>query len=481
MKDEKITMNESNELLDEFNYKQELKRNLKFFSSFAVAFSFISITTGIFSSYQFVLTTAGPAGIWSWIITAVGQLLVALIFAELASAMPISGYSYQWVKRLSTPRLGWVTGWICVCFLILVVPSIDGGLAPVVASLIGIKATTFNIAMIVIITLVIQATLNIVGVKLASLINNAAVFTESVGIILLTAILLVVAFKNGNNPSILFNTAKTGSGLSYIKPFMMSMLLGAFTIVGFETAANLSEETVNANKTVPRAIIGSVAIAGIFGAMFLIAVTFSIKNLSKVIASNNPLPYIIQTNLGSVVGNIFLVVVIISIFACGTVSMTSGSRLIYAMARDNAFFFSSTFKKVSPKTSSPVAATILILVFAIAATIFSGSITLLVGVCSILPAVIYLITTVCYGLERHKIKFEEGNFNLGKAAKPVIIAATIWLIVELGILTLPAEFHATAIVAIVLIAIGFVLYSLVFKKRVESSEDYSSNEKEEAV
>ena len=51
-------------ILEAFNYKQELKRSLKLFSSFAVAFSFISITTGIFTNYKFVIETGGPMPRW---------------------------------------------------------------------------------------------------------------------------------------------------------------------------------------------------------------------------------------------------------------------------------------------------------------------------------------------------------------------------------------------------------------------------------
>ncbi|MBV4426626.1 APC family permease [Clostridium tyrobutyricum] len=468
-----------NELLEESNYKQELKRNLKLFSSFAVAFSFISITTGIFANYKFVISTAGPAGIWSWIVTFIGQLLVALVFAELSGVIPVSGYSYQWIKRLSTKTMGWITGWICICFLVLVVPAIDSGVAPIFASLIGIEGTPAQISMIVIATLIIQAVINIAGVKLASFINNAAVFTESIGIIALTVVLLVISLKNGNNSSILFNTANTGQGVSYVKPFMMSMLMGAFTLVGFESAANLSEETINAHKTVPKAVIGSVFIAGIFGTAFLIAVTFAIKNLPATIASNSPLPYILQANLGTIVGKIFLIIVSISIFACGTVAMTSGSRLVYVMSRDNAFFLSGLFKKVSPKTSSPIYATVLILIFGIIATVFSSSLTTLIGVTAILPAIIYFITIVCYGLTRKKIKIKEGHFNLGKAAKPVFILSIIWLVFELAILTIPKDFHKTALVSIVLILIGFLLYFTIFKRRVEglNVEEEAENRK----
>jgi len=456
-------------LLEAFNYKQELKRSLKLFSSFAVAFSFISITTGIFTNYQFVLQTGGPAGIWSWVITVAGQLLVALIFAELAGIIPVSGYSYQWIKRLSTPFLSWITGWISFCFLILVIPAVDWGLAPVLASLLDIPISDHNIMMIVMATIVLQVALNIIGVKVAAIINDGAVFTEAIGIIGLTVFLFIAAFQSNADPSILFSTGNAAPGVSYVAPFVMTMLMGAFTLVGFEASANLSEETINARRTVPKAIIFSVALSGIFGMFFLIAVTLAIPNLDLVLGMSNPLPYIIETVLGAALGKVFLVLVSISIFACGLVITTSAGRLIYAMSRDDAFFFSSYFKKISPKTQSPVAATLLILVLCLTATYFTESLTVLVGATAVLPALIYLITLVSYGRARKNITFEDGTFTLGKYARPIFVLAITWLVLEIGILTIPDEFHATTMVSGLLVLLGVICYFLFFRAKIGHS------------
>src|SRR4249920_36570 len=81
--------------LAQFGYKQELKRSLGVFSSFAVAFSYISPSTGIFTLFALGLTTLGGVFIWSWPIVAVGQLLVALGFAELSSHYPVAGSVFQ--------------------------------------------------------------------------------------------------------------------------------------------------------------------------------------------------------------------------------------------------------------------------------------------------------------------------------------------------------------------------------------------------
>src|ERR1700739_1936826 len=107
-------------LLPQFGYKQQFTRSLRQFESFAVAFSFISITTGIFSTYAFAITTAGTRSIWTWLIVVAGQALVALLYGALSSRIPLSGFSYQWASRLASPRIGWGVGWAAVAVLAIV-------------------------------------------------------------------------------------------------------------------------------------------------------------------------------------------------------------------------------------------------------------------------------------------------------------------------------------------------------------------------
>src|SRR5260370_34801756 len=108
-------MSESLPLSDEginqsFGYKQELRRALRLFSLYPVAFSIISITTGLFANYGFGLAHLGAAMIWLWPVAAIGQMLVALVVAGLGTRLPLAGYSYQWGARLGTPTYGWLTG-----------------------------------------------------------------------------------------------------------------------------------------------------------------------------------------------------------------------------------------------------------------------------------------------------------------------------------------------------------------------------------
>jgi len=427
--------------MQQYHYKQELKRSLKFFSSFAVAFSFMSITTGIFTNFGFVLNNAGPAGIWTWPIVLAGHLLVALVIAELAGRMPLSGYSYQWVTRLENQGLGWFSGWN-----------------------IGGKTLLY----IVLATLLLQAVLNIFGVKLASRLNDIAVYTEVIGMVGILVILAIVALFTTPNWDMLTNIGEQKSG-TYLGGFVIAMLMGSWTMVGFEAAANLSEETIDASKNVPRAVFFALLIGGIIGFAFLFTVTISISDLADVTASVNPLPLIIKTKLGQFIGTLFMLLVIISIFACGLIGMASASRIIYAMARDDVFFASRYFKKVNPRTSVPVNAIVLVLVLDIIASLFSDSLTLLVGSTSVVLTALYFITVLAYYLRRKDLPDAEA-FNLGKWRAPVTYGALIWLVFEMGILTIPDMFHEVAIVGGTLFLTGTLVYFALFRSKIKSGK-----------
>src|SRR3954468_18628891 len=89
------------EQLAEFGYKQELHRTLGSFSSFAAGFSYISILTGMFQTAALGFLFAGRASIWPWAVGFLGQMTVALQFAELSAHCPLAGSVCQWSKRLA--------------------------------------------------------------------------------------------------------------------------------------------------------------------------------------------------------------------------------------------------------------------------------------------------------------------------------------------------------------------------------------------
>src|SRR5262245_16776817 len=97
--------------LADFGYKQELVRRFGSFTTFATGFAFISILTGMFTLYGFAYNAGGPASLWAWVIAFGGQMLFALIFAELAVKYPLQGSLYNWIKYIAPNQgVAWMAG-----------------------------------------------------------------------------------------------------------------------------------------------------------------------------------------------------------------------------------------------------------------------------------------------------------------------------------------------------------------------------------
>ncbi len=452
--------------IEQFGYKQQFDRTLKSFTSFAVGFSFISITSGIFTTFAFLLTTSGPRGLWMWIPAALGQMLITLIYAHFAARIPLAGFSYQWASRLSGPKAGWIFGWLSYAFLAVVVVAVNYGfVTQALMPLLQLQPSLPVAQALTIAMAAIEAGVIIFSTRLAALINAAAVVTEIVGVAGLTIVLLVMAgFGHGD----LANVTSTGvadGGPGYYGfngPFMLAVLLGAYTIVGFESIANLAEETQNPTKVVPKAMIRATAASGVLGLLFLIALCVAMPDVTEISNSATPITDIMHARLGGALTDLFLAIFVVSLFANALVIMLTGSRMVFAMARDGRFPASRVFGVVVKRTDSPIAATLLIfaglVIIMLAVGHQSAALSNLFTAATILPAVIYLATVILFAVTRHRLPHVDGVFTLGRSAPWVIWGSLIWLAYELSALLLPATFRTAVIIAAVLLGIGVIVF-----------------------
>ncbi|MEU4833503.1 amino acid permease [Streptosporangium sp. NPDC023615] len=462
--------------VEEFGYKQAMQRGTGRFASFAVAFAFVSIATGIFTTYGAVLNSSGPAGIWTWPIVIIGQLAVAFIFGSLAARIPVTGYSYQWMSRLANPVLGWIIGWISFTFLAIVVVAVDYTIASTVMPvLLGYEGTSLNAWVITGVVILCQAVLVAFSTKWTERVNNFAVTAELIGMIALVLLLLGVGFVAKElNVANLFSTGAVPSEgylsfgtLTAAGPWMLGFLLGAFTIVGFESAANLAEETKDPARVVPRAMWQAVLASGVLGFLFLVAVTLLAGDPVELAKSGTPVADVISRVLGPVVGTGLLVLVVIAIFACGMVILMTGVRLVWAMSRDRRFPGWQALSQVSPRFGTPLKATVFMLVVGeLILAIFSTRTDALFGLfaaATLLPAIIYTGTVVMYVVKRKTLPPSKG-FDLGRWEIPVIVVALVWLVFEL-LLFRDASFVEPWIYVLIMLALGaaYLAYLLATK------------------
>jgi amino acid transporter len=461
------TGHDDDAILPRFGYRQQFVRSLRHFESFAVAFSFISITTGIFTTFGFALATGGPRSIWTWPIVIVGQSLVALVYGSLAARVPLSGYSYQWASRLANVNVGWWLGWMSFAFLSIVTVSVDYGLVQVAFQpLIGQAYTPTSAALETLVVLAVQAALIIWSTRITTRVNNAAVATELIGILGLTALLIVVAAVRGlGHWSNLGSTGIVPAAgyYAWLGPFMLATLLGAYTIVGFEAASNLAEETQEPHRTVPRAMIRAVVASGVVGMLFLIALAYSISDIHAASGSSAPVAFIVNDVLGGAVQKIFLIFVCVSIFACGLIIMVTNSRLIWSMARDRRLPGYQLWRQVPRATGGPSWATLLAAVIGALITLVlrthTSALVTLFTASTIMPALLYASTVLLYVFAGRQRRGQAGHFSLGRFEIPVIAGALIWLAYELIILIGPSEFRDAQYYVLGALGVGLVFYA----------------------
>ena len=467
---------------ESFGYKQELRRALRLFSLYAVAFSIISITTGLFANYGFGLAHLGAAMIWLWPVAAAGQMLVALVVAELGTRIPLAGYSYQWGARLVNTTYGWFTGFVGLCYLAVGAAGINFVvLAPLIATIVNLDASnpTVNLVITIVIFAAVLA-INIISIALAARINNVAVFTEIVGMVGFGVILFVLWAVHPNHSIAFLGDTGGVHGGDILRALPYAALMGIFTIVGFELAADLGEEAVAARVTVPRAVVWSVASSAILGMLALIGFTIAIPDLAAVKASQVPLVDIVAHWMGDVSKDVFVVIVVFSIFALDVVGLAATGRLIFSFARDNIIPFSSSLRKVNPRTKTPIRALVtassLGLVFVawgyISTLTATGSsaFLLLITATATLPFVVYFLTVLAYVTRRRRMAKMPEAFDLGVWAKPVMYAALAWTLIALGALMIPKDFWGADLIVVIVLAVAAGWYVAALRGRLARGE-----------
>src|ERR1035437_47682 len=345
--------------LAKFGYKQELDRSLGLFSSFAAGFSYISIMTGVFELFFFGFGSGGPAFIWTWPAVFIGQMLVALCFAELAGQYPLAGSVYQWSKQIARPFTSFFGGWILTVGSIVTLAAVAVAY-PVVAPGGAKNALLLPAGLVVFPTII-----NMTGVKLMARTNNFGVLAELVGVSVLI-ILLAAHIRRG--PGVIFDTFGLGKGstFGYFGAFLVAGLMSAYVMYGFDTAGSLAEETMDPRRHAPPAIIRALTAAGIAGLLVILFGEMSVPNIHAPQLGPSGLPYLVKATLGGTTGDVFLIDSLIAITVCALAVHTGGIRMIFTMGRDGRLPFASAVAKVHGRSKTPLVPSIVIGVLTIA-------------------------------------------------------------------------------------------------------------------
>jgi amino acid transporter len=153
-------------------------------------------------------------------------------------------------------------------------------------------------------------------------------------------------------------------------------------VYGFDTAGTFGEETLDAGRQAPRGILSAIWLSGIIGAVFLLAIILSFKDMDAAVAEGQafgfPIATTIQDNLtqeifgGITFGELYLFVILASVFVCTMAIQGATTRLMFSMGRDGRLPLGATWAHVNQTFKTPTNAAIAVGILAAIPIILTG-------------------------------------------------------------------------------------------------------------
>lgn len=321
--------------------------DLMFLGVGAIIGAGIFVLTGIVAATQ-----AGPAIILSYVVAGSACAFSALSYAELASSIGGCGSAYGYAYAGFGELIAWIVGWDLILEYSISVSAVSVGWSGYFNDMLKVLHLDlptyllngplnhgwFNVLAFGIILFL--TALLVLGVKSSSRTNNAMVFIK------LTVILLfiLIACMNINpanwTPFMPFGWTGVMSGAALI----------FFAYIGFDAVSTAAEEAINAQRDLPRGILGSLVICTIIY-MIVAALLTGIAHYSSLNVSSPISHALIMLNY-RVAAGLIGVGAIAGLTTVMLVLFYGLTRVFFAMARDG--LLPQYFAKTHPSTKTPV-------------------------------------------------------------------------------------------------------------------------------
>lgn len=374
----------------------KLKRELGLFDV-TVAGIGIILGAGI---YVLIGVAAGDAGNATWLaflISAIVAGFTGFSYAELTSVFEGDAGEYDYVRKGYGKKLAWIVAMVVIFTGLVSGATVALGFAGYIANIIHIDFLTAAIIIILAMSFI-----NYYGIRESSRFNIVATGIEFLGLLIIIALGIphwgeVNLLEMPNGPQGLFQAGA----------------LVFFAFMGFETIVKFREETINPNKTIPRALLLSIFITAIVYVLVSISAV-SIVSAEKLATSSSPLAEVAQASLGPMA---FVGLAIIALFSTSNtilLSLLTTSRMMYGMAKRKSL--PAILSKVHPARRTPHIAVLVTMILAVLFS-FLRNIELVANMTTVLLFLTFILVNVSAIILRYKLKKERTfkmPLNIGK-------------------------------------------------------------------
>ncbi|MFF2446589.1 APC family permease [Neobacillus sp. NPDC058068] len=387
--------------VEQFGYKQELKRSLTFWDLLIYGLVFM-VPIAPFGIYGYVAQGSNGMVALAYLIGMVGMVFSALSYARMSEAFPIAGSVYSYAQRGINEHVGFFAGWVILLDYILV-PAL---LYLVSAAALSDIAPEIPMWIWLVIFIGINTVINVFGIEITAKANKIIVVLELIVLVVFVGAAIIAISKGVNGAEFNFKPIFDKQN------FSMSMVMGAVSIavlsfLGFDAISTLSEETKGGKKVVGRAIIFSLLVVGV---LFIIQTWVAALIWPDYTSFENADVAFYQ--IAEIAGGSWLkwTTILATALAWGIadalVAQAAISRILYSMARDRKL--PKILAKVHAKYKTPYVSTLIVAAISLVVTIgFASQIDSLASLVNFgaLTAFLFLhLSVINYFVRKQKSK-----------------------------------------------------------------------------
>ena len=312
------------------------RRNIGLFGAVMIGIGAM-MGPGIFALPGELAHMVGPIGILVYLAMGVLTVFTALNYSELGAAIPLAGGGYSFTSRTLPRPLAFLTGWFfwigntlaCAMYALIFAVTIRGYFWPEAS----IPVLAFG-------TTLVFTAINIWGM------SEAIKIITVMNLIELAVLLGVAALGIGHvSAPNLEPLAPLGYG-----QFVPAMALIYISYVGFELITVASEEIIAPGKTIPRAILITLAVATLIY-VFVVWVMMGSIHHTELAESDVPFIFLADRLFGGWGRWAAITATVMASLSAFSVTLGASARVLYALGRDA--HFPATFARLHRRFQTP--------------------------------------------------------------------------------------------------------------------------------
>lgn len=272
--------------------------------------------------------------------------------------------------------------------------------------------------------IVLPTIVNLLGVKVTSIVNNLGVLAEVAGLVLVVVALLLAH----HNPQPLSIVNENTGGHTWIVGLALAMVFPGFIVSAFDAPGNTAEETKNAARTAPRGTTISTISAWLIGIVVLILLFLAVPNREAILSSATPMTDILDRAVGHTISNIFFICAVLALEASVVILQATAARVLWSQARDGQMPAMNWMRNTS-RLGVPANAAIITFVIAVVFAFWSNLLAVLAAVVSLCWALAYTVAVVVGLWAVVKKRLPEHPWHYGRFSPIIFGVAIVWSVI----------------------------------------------------